>query len=432
MKFGVSKQTITPLWRVKLSGYGSGRPDRMEGIHDDLYVRSLLFDDGNSKFLIIVCDVAGVNREYADAIKKEIKIKYSLEKDSILIQPTHSHSSPNLREMPGEKKDNLTPEEKYCLYVKDKIMTCISECFKYTFEGVLEYSSGVSYVSMNRRKKKGDEFVIGANPEGIVDRNLVVLRIKDSEGQLKAIVFNIALHGTVLKYYNMLISGDAPGEACAQLEKKHKGCIAVFMQGDEGNNNPAVRYTGRLDDKITDYDDVFICGKALALDVDDICTSMKKVKKLKIKTKLKTIKLPYEIKSSEYHRNKKGTTHFYTKLADYIDKLIDRLESGDYEKDFTFQTGYIELCPELRIIALEGEVFSEIGLGIRNLFDNEGTIIAGLANGSTGYIPTQKAIEEGGYETESSYLRSSNKPGPVSGKSEQILLDTVKGIKKQI
>ena len=54
---------------------------------------------------------------------------------------------------------------------------------------------------------------------------------------------------------------------------------------------------------------------------------------------------------------------------------------------------------DLGVVGLHGEVFSEIGLDIKKRSPFPQTMILGLANGSVGYIATDRAMDEGSYET---------------------------------
>ena len=51
-------------------------------------------------------------------------------------------------------------------------------------------------------------------------------------------------------------------------------------------------------------------------------------------------------------------------------------------------------------INFPGELFTEIGMEIKAKSPFERTYIIGLANGEIGYVPTKKAIGEGGYAVE--------------------------------
>ena len=58
----------------------------------------------------------------------------------------------------------------------------------------------------------------------------------------------------------------------------------------------------------------------------------------------------------------------------------------------------IALGPDLAFVALPGEIFVELGLHVKQNSPFRHTIIAELANGSVGYVPTRRAYDEGNYE----------------------------------
>ena len=58
----------------------------------------------------------------------------------------------------------------------------------------------------------------------------------------------------------------------------------------------------------------------------------------------------------------------------------------------------IVLGNDIAWVSLPGEVFVELGLSIKAGSPFRQTIIAELANGSIGYIPTRRAYAEGNYE----------------------------------
>ena len=51
-------------------------------------------------------------------------------------------------------------------------------------------------------------------------------------------------------------------------------------------------------------------------------------------------------------------------------------------------------------ISFPGEMFTEIGMHIKATSPFRQTYVIGLANGHVGYLPTRKAIAEGGYAVE--------------------------------
>ena len=54
---------------------------------------------------------------------------------------------------------------------------------------------------------------------------------------------------------------------------------------------------------------------------------------------------------------------------------------------------------DIAFVGIPAEVFTEIGITIKEKSPFPVTIIVELANGCFGYLPTEKAFSEGGYET---------------------------------
>jgi neutral ceramidase len=58
----------------------------------------------------------------------------------------------------------------------------------------------------------------------------------------------------------------------------------------------------------------------------------------------------------------------------------------------------VALGDEIAWVSLPGEIFVELGLAIKEKSPFKHTLIAELANGAIGYIPTARAYDEGNYE----------------------------------
>lgn len=427
MKYGVSTRCITPKWPVYMAGYAI-RKTRCEGIHDDLYAKTVLLNDGEKSVLLISCDVISLRRNWTDMIKEEIQKKHGFERDAILIQTTHTHSSVEIANVSDEA--DLSPEQRYANFLKEKIMESVEEAIQYQNEGAVEYGSASTHVGINRRRKTADGIILGYNPGGPIDRKLSVMQIKDEQGQPRVILFNVACHATVLRGSNMLISADHPGVACREIEERNPGCTAIFMQGACGDIDPRVcDYGGERFKSDTDFDDVEIAGRTLAHDVNYISRHMETMPELKIKSALEDISLPYDIKDKPYLEKLAmkydDNNPWHTGWSGKVKKIIEKLEEETYETGHPFYVQSIELAPGFRIVSLEGEMFCEIGLKIKEQFPGDFTMIAGYANGCIGYVPTGAAIAEGGYEVADVFVYG-GRPGPFSSEAEVVIAETAK------
>jgi len=57
MTFGVAKDLITPDVKTHMGGYGSLYGRYFVGLHDDLYVKALVMDDGKQRAVLISFDL---------------------------------------------------------------------------------------------------------------------------------------------------------------------------------------------------------------------------------------------------------------------------------------------------------------------------------------------------------------------------------------
>jgi hypothetical protein len=66
-------------------------------VHDELWAKCLVLDDGRTRVAFVVCDNLGIAREVADAAKEIIHEKTGLVPQNIMIAATHTHSSISAR-----------------------------------------------------------------------------------------------------------------------------------------------------------------------------------------------------------------------------------------------------------------------------------------------------------------------------------------------
>jgi neutral ceramidase len=67
-------------------------------------------------------------------------------------------------------------------------------------------------------------------------------------------------------------------------------------------------------------------------------------------------------------------------------------------KPISVEVQVISLGSDVAWVSLPGEIFVELGLAIKAKSPFRTTVIAELANGSIGYIPTKRAYAQGNYE----------------------------------
>ena len=416
MEFAISKYDITPKEPTYMEGYG-GRNQRSKGVHENIYVKSLLIKNNKEMVLITCADVCIISRELSDQLKKNITENYPLKEENILITATHLHSGPALETWLMHEHD-----ESYVDYFKSQVLNSVKECFESLQEGTMEFSSGETYIGMNRRQKTEKGVRLAPNPEAEIDRTLNVFTIKDKSETIRAIVFNCSCHPTIMGGSNYLISAEFPGFACNELESKYEGSIAMFLQGTPGDINPAIISKGK-DYRESYFSDIEFTGKVLANDVNHLIKYGMKDTIPSLASSLKEVHLPLgEFKIDEFNRMAKSEESYW---KEYGSKILKQIENGNAPKEVSFNIGLIKISKDIIIVALEGEICNDYGKWIRNLNNKIQFIIAGYSNGYKSYLPTKEILDEGGYEATVAYTWSGF-PAPYSDKVESIVLNAIK------
>ena len=93
-KFGTGREIITPPFKTCLAcSQYYGKP--YKEIHDDVYVKALILNDGNTYALIISYDLLFHDPSLNIALKEYAYEKYDVPKDNTIVCYTHTHNSPS-------------------------------------------------------------------------------------------------------------------------------------------------------------------------------------------------------------------------------------------------------------------------------------------------------------------------------------------------
>ncbi|TWT44772.1 Neutral ceramidase precursor [Phycisphaerae bacterium RAS1] len=92
LRIGAAAQPITPPGVMALAG---GTPYRLSaGVHDDLWARAIVVDDGAHRVALVSLDLIGL--DYDDVVRCREDVAAVVDVDYVLIASTHTHSAPDL------------------------------------------------------------------------------------------------------------------------------------------------------------------------------------------------------------------------------------------------------------------------------------------------------------------------------------------------
>ena len=235
-----AKVDITPKTPQWLMGYGARQST---GVHDPIYHRIALIDDGSTQVVIVASDICVFSPGVYDEAAAEIRREFGLEPKQLWWTVTHTHSAPEVGP-PGvydvllKGRSDHEWSREYLAQVKLALRQGIAEARSKLGPARVATGVGRANANINRRAKDLDGTVsLGYNPDGPVDRQIGLLRLERPDGTPIALIANYAMHGTALGGQSVEISGDAPGAAAAYVEQKLNTPV-LYINGAAGNIAP--------------------------------------------------------------------------------------------------------------------------------------------------------------------------------------------------
>ncbi|HDH06928.1 MAG TPA: hypothetical protein ENF87_01010, partial [Thermoproteales archaeon] len=217
MKAGFSKKILPSPLDIKLDGYAA-RFEYPKGVHDNLYVRTLVLEVGDRRIVLASYDLLGLDGRFVEELENVIKREKLA--DFVIINTTHTHSA--------TATGLFRPTKTWWWEsIKSATLDTIREAYRTMKEARIWCSSGeVKGVFINRRNLKGP-----------YDPEIPVVKIADEDDNYISLVVSAACHAVVLGPSNLYVSADYPGALCSFVEKNlGGGCI--FLQGYGGDINP--------------------------------------------------------------------------------------------------------------------------------------------------------------------------------------------------
>jgi len=425
MKAAAKSIDITPPAGLPMGG-NVRDDDIARGVHDNLFCNVVLLEENGERICFINFDLLGITYETCEAIKNGIMKRAGIQPENVLICATHTHSGPDVLGIFREKIDEGI--KKYLNEIIKKVVGEVALLPSELKDANLSIAKNNVYdLSFNRRlvMKDGTMKMNFENPDiadvekeaGPIDPELYALVISDTDNNTIAIVVNFTLHPAVLVGKDWLWSRDYINYLTNDL-KKYLGnnTIVFFANGAEGNVNH-INYKDKNQGR--GFEEAERIGSSLANHVIEALKTKKPVSNIPFKCLSKKIKLPLrEITKEDVMWAEK----IIEERGDFIPSLLDGVPDEIYareilklskieDKDIETEIQVIRIGDTL-IATLPGEVFVEFGLRIKKSSPFENTMVFGLANDMIGYVPTEIAFSEGGYEIKTAW---SSKLDPKAG-----------------
>jgi neutral ceramidase len=372
---GAAKIDITPQDLTGLTNLW-GTP--FEDVHDRIYLRALVVDNGVNRAAIVAADLVefGDTSQVREQIEKEIDIPT----EHIIITASHDHNAPRVGSItPGATAQKGGPAtEKYTKIVYERIVDVVRRAKEALQPAQVGIGKGKADFNTNRDVFTAEGWKLGANPDRPSEKTVWVVKFETLSGEPIAILMNYAVHSVVLGASNTLVTGDLAGAAERYVEQYYDDkVVALWTLGPAGDQNPKYMSCKEkpplFPDRINGYPIMDALGLLLGEEVVRATSQIERMSsEVRIEADERVVSCPARIPPRDQSRD--GIE------VEQVDSLNIRL-------------GLI-LIDHIALTWVSGEVVTNIYWHLRQESPFSNTIMITLANDRVGYI-----VDDAGYDT---------------------------------
>jgi neutral ceramidase len=230
---GAARVNITPPLEMKaaLGGYGERQSKPATGIHDFVWAKALVLEQGGRKFAMVTADVLAFPHQFKAAVMERLSSQ-GWTANQILLLPSHSHTSMDMMALhPGNVFGNARAgifQKELHDFAAAKLAEAVQTAAK-NLSPAIAGSVTTTVADRNRNRRRGV----------VHDTDLTVTRIDSAAGEPLAVLVNWTAHPTFMDENDMLFSGDWPGHLQRTVEALVGGGVTtLYYNGAEGDQSP--------------------------------------------------------------------------------------------------------------------------------------------------------------------------------------------------
>lgn len=228
LKVGWAKVNFTPLTPTPTAGYGVRQGAHYKSVHDSIYVRAIVIDNGQTRAAIVAADLLIMPPAVTEQLKTKLK-STGIPCENVYLGATHTHNSMGgwsggiVGRLFGGKfnPDNVT-------WIADAVVKAVQLAQKDIRPASVGYHEVADTARIRNRLIKG----------GPIDPYIRTLQLVRNDGT-KALVCSYGAHSTIMSSDNIVLSRDYPGVLVDSLEQGEAN-FAMFMSGAVGSMSPKI------------------------------------------------------------------------------------------------------------------------------------------------------------------------------------------------
>jgi neutral ceramidase len=420
LRAGAATVNITPPLGIEMNGNMSAQP--VLDIHDELWVRAIVLDDGTNRLAFAVLDNCVLDRAVIDAAKALIFQHTGIATNHVCVSATHTHSAGSVAGV------HLTDaDDEYRRSLPRKVSDAVRLAARHLASARIAWGSGAlpQYAFCRRVRVKPDVVytnLLGlagdrakmnwTSPEpdidfeaaGPVDPQLSVLSIQHADGRPLAVLANYSQHYAGGTRWGD-VSADYFGTFGAILtrfvgaERQDPPFVAVMSNGTSADTNPFD--FRRPKPALPPYALIEEMGRAAASEVHRVLGTLTYRDDVTLGSAAEELALAVRKPSAEQiersrmvvngrdrHQLRTWPEIFAREqliVAEYPDVIRAPLQ--------VFRIG------DLAVAQWPGEIFAVTGLDLKERSPIQPLFNISLANGWYGYLPPPEQHALGAYET---------------------------------
>jgi len=422
---GAHTVNITPAGEI--DAWGGTSLHRNEEEDSDLLAHAVVFTDGNAIGALISLDITIVSRANALAMREACAVRTGIPSEHITIAATHAHMS--ARAAPGFIANRGGTDDLYVDYLCRRVVEAVAGAKERMRPARIVFGNApTTGLCFNRRYLKPDGgikmvFADDRDPSlpaaGPTDEDLGYILFEEPDGAPVAVVTSFTPHNHVV--------GGCPVPGRGPDRYFHRDFYGRF--GDEvrnrfGANVPTVTFAGACGDMAWQNPQAPppVNGAAAAWRfggqmADAFFSHSSAGQRVNIED-LRFLSTVLEVPDRPFEESHFCGDHCDCRGSSEEIHAVDRrrygaeeraireLESrGDTNTACIAEIGSIGIG-DLGLSVNPGQFFVQLGLEIKEQSPFDVTLIVGIANGTCGYVPTERALDQGGYETHRSMFSS--------------------------
>lgn len=381
------------------------------GVHDPLFARALVLDDGETLVALATMDLVGLDFGLVDRIRDGMSRTAGIAPEQLMLNCSHTHSAPFT--IPWSVLGWQHFVEKEAAWAEELVRK-VGEVVTMAVDALIParacFGREPVQIGANRRLLTESGVAMEPNPDGPVVPWVDVLRLHGTSGAPMAIVMSHAAHPVIVHGSSTLISADYPGYAVGTVRERFGDkVIVMFAQGcgADINGNPLRGGFGAAQK----------AGKELGQAAIHAAEKGQSISSNRLSVSSQVAELPLGPPPPEVDcRSMLGEAE--SRLREHSDpsktnekelwnareavmrqrELLELAREGDIGRALPFQAQAFSLGDEFCLLGLTHEPFAEYQLWADRVSDFAHTMALGYTNGCESYLPTKQALSLGGYE----------------------------------